>query len=975
MISFLLRKMWKNKWLMLSLLVGNILIIGVAASTPMYSMAIITRMMHQSARLVQVEEGVYPVFTRFRYVFNLADDPVREYEETRDVVIDKVLNTLIVPASNTVRAYTMSNWLIRPASWRQILSTRVNLWAVPYFEENIVLTGGRMPSEFAQDGVIEVLATDMAMFRNDFAVEELMVGSGAYVRIVGVFEIPLESLPFWAMQDIDFESSLFLHENVIRYQIIPYYHQAFNLSATWSTVHDYTLMTAGNVQRYKRGIDQVDDLARATSKWSFEQNYYHLMGEHIERSDEFNLTLILLQIPVYALLAFYIYVVSRKILQQEQNDISVIKSRGASRRQILGIYAGQGLVIGVLSFPAGAAFGMFICHVLGASGGFLYIMQRAPVVVQLSAQALVFGGAAALFSFCAMVLPVIKFSKVGIVEHKRGKGIKKALWQRFFLDVVCLGASIFGLYSFNIQQDLAPPMNDFVDPTMFLISTLFIVGLGLFCLRVFPYIVKLVFFFGRRFMPISLYTAMVRVARSAGEEQFIMIFLVFAMAIGIFNAQTARTINLNTEHEISYLSGADLVFEPAYRDNRASVLIHLRVPPPDGPNLTELIFQDIYIEPYVDFDQIEAFTRVMTAPIPFPVYPPRNRTSVDIQMRRGGVTVQTFPDVNFMAIETQSFGRTVWFRDDILPIHINYYLNVLGQVQNGVLVSSDFRDAGFAVGDVVILHHTYIVPAFPGVPAYPFFDDVPTSPPRPLYWVPFENEAAMIIVGFVDRWPAFVPFERRIADDGYVTTIENSIVIANLGYLLNEWDTHPYQVWARTNTQSNAFFRDFMRDEPISTILHDREEAISRARMEPLVQGTNGVLTVNFVITLIVCFAGFLLYWILSIRERVLQFGIFRAMGMGLRSIIGMLINEQMLITATALIIGAIVGEVSARLFVPLIQLSYTSQIIPLLVVMEVRDYATLFVVMGSMIVVCLVVLISFISRIRIDQALKLGED
>ena len=86
---------------------------------------------------------------------------------------------------------------------------------------------------------------------------------------------------------------------------------------------------------------------------------------------------------------------------------------------------------------------------------------------------------------------------------------------------------------------------------------------------------------------------------------------------------------------------------------------------------------------------------------------------------------------------------------------------------------------------------------------------------------------------------------------------------------------------------------------------------------------------------------------------------------------------ETQIAQLSALIIGGIVGEVSARLFVPLIQLSYTAadQVLPLLVVMQVRDYVNLYGMLGFMIILVLIILSVYVSRIKIHQALKLGED
>jgi putative ABC transport system permease protein len=100
-------------------------------------------------------------------------------------------------------------------------------------------------------------------------------------------------------------------------------------------------------------------------------------------------------------------------------------------------------------------------------------------------------------------------------------------------------------------------------------------------------------------------------------------------------------------------------------------------------------------------------------------------------------------------------------------------------------------------------------------------------------------------------------------------------------------------------------------------------------------------------------------------------------MGMSMRNIIALLVNEQLLITFVAVGIGAFVGEISSRLFVPLIQISYTAdqQVIPLMITTDPQDYINLYGIIGTMIALCLVILGILISRIKVAQALKLGED
>jgi putative ABC transport system permease protein len=146
---------------------------------------------------------------------------------------------------------------------------------------------------------------------------------------------------------------------------------------------------------------------------------------------------------------------------------------------------------------------------------------------------------------------------------------------------------------------------------------------------------------------------------------------------------------------------------------------------------------------------------------------------------------------------------------------------------------------------------------------------------------------------------------------------------------------------------------------------------------DPVLQGTNGILTVGFIVVLLLCSVGFLIYWILSIQSRALQFGIFRAMGMSMREVITMLINEQLFISGLSIAAGAVVGSLAAKLYMPLIQIAYAASdnALPLELISHSSDNVRLFAVIGAVMLVCMVILGGLISRMKIAQALKLGED
>jgi len=961
MINFLIQKIWKNKWMMFCLLVGNVLLIAIAAAAPMYSSATTTRMIRHAMRDIQADQGRYPAVSQLSYDFNDVPATARipTYESARDAWLPEMKDALAVPIPQTVRTYTMTGIQAFPQVRREYPNARrrnMNFFSFTDSEEHIRLIYGRMPSDNVvteviagpsgdmEVSVIELLALEITLYRQNILHGELFRVDNIYdqeagepylyFRVVGIYEIPEESRSFWAIIDFFHPSmDLLLAEGFVQNRILPDYHPDYRLSVMWTNIHDFESMAARRTAQYISGIHSQQELFAARRGLAFNVNYYDVLVAHREKMAAFNITLLVLQMPLYFLLAFYIFVVSRKILQMEQNDVSVLKSRGASRGQIFGIYVMQGIFIGTIAFPAGVMLGTAICRILGASAGFLYLASRTHLQVEITALSLAFGGVAVLFSFLTMILPVIRFSRTAIIEHKLNKSgrSRKPLWERYFLDVICLGVAIYVIYTFNIQQELAPA-GGWIDPMHFIASTLFMTGLGLFCLRLFPYLMRLIFTICRSFLPVSLYASMLRISRSAGEEQFIMIFLVFTMALGIYSAQAARTINLNTEHEIRYLGGADLRFQEHWWDNMEPLVTGWT---------NDIVYSEPSFERFTGFEEVDSLTRVMS----------------DSVTARGGVLGEV-EDVTFMAIEPFTFGEAIWFRDDLLQTHVNHYLNALSQVPDGVLLSVNFMEMGFAVGDRINLEHTRTIPRL-----------------TPLI---IRNTSSFMIAGFVDYWPTYRPQVRVEipGSDGRMIYAEQHLAVVNLGHIRNQWGVWPYEIWMRTNTDNNRFFRDFQQENTIwLTYFRDTSAAVAQARLGPLIQGTNGVLTVNFIVTLLICFTGFLIYWILSIRDRMLQFGVFRALGMSMRSVIRLLINEQLFTTLTALLIGALVGEISARLFVPIIQLAFTDQVIPLLVVMEAGDYVNLYMIMGAMIVMCLGVLITYITRMRIDQALKLGED
>jgi len=138
--------------------------------------------------------------------------------------------------------------------------------------------------------------------------------------------------------------------------------------------------------------------------------------------------------------------------------------------------------------------------------------------------------------------------------------------------------------------------------------------------------------------------------------------------------------------------------------------------------------------------------------------------------------------------------------------------------------------------------------------------------------------------------------------------------------------------------------------------------------------GLNGTLSLGFIVSIIIAFIGFLLFWILTIKSRVLQYGVFRAMGIPLKKLIGILLFEQVLTSGFASFIGIIIGGITSVLFVPLFHLSMEQQL-PFQVIFDPSDERKIYLFVALMLSAGLTILVLLVKKIKIYQAIKLGED
>ncbi|RCW47399.1 ABC transporter permease [Paenibacillus prosopidis] len=954
----IIRKMVQNKWLVASLFIGLVMSVALVSSMPIYSEAVLSRMLVKDLETMQTKKNVYPgsQYSKLFFTKETPEQMNKIFTKVDRYIHNQASASFQIPVQELVTDFQSKTLKIRlendTETNRNKALKSVSLHSFSELEEHIQLTDGRMPAEQPVDGVYEVLVTERALIQYKtvldavFVIDDTKIAGEIKFKPVGVFGKKQDDDPYFRDSDLSELSNSFVISDKLAKQHLLQESRIPLASVGWFFVLDYS----------KLELRYVDDFIQTTYKIhnSMLNNVttYQAVSEtpaletiatYLERAEQLRTLMWSLNVPVLIMLGFYMFMVSNLIADRQKNEIAVLRSRGAARWQVITSYAVEGILLCGIACAVGPLLGVVLTEVLGASNGFLEFVQRVRLPVRLTSESYRYGAIAAVACFVIMLIPIIIATRVTIVGHKQqlARLLKSPLWHKMFLDVIALALAIYGLYTFRKRladlQSLGLNADDLnIDPLQFVVPALFIMGAGLLLLRLYPWVLRIVYWIGKKWWPPSVYATLIQVGRSSTQYQFLMIFLIMTIATGVFSASAARTINNNTEDRIRYGNGAEIVLSSQWVNDAPP-------PPPPGapvqeqttPTQTVVHYLEPAFEPFKTLKGVQNAAKVFT----------KEEASFSVNDGNGAATL--------MGIDTDEFGETTWFRDSLLDYPINDYLNLLASDSQAVLISRTLADQQKVK---------------PGDTIWVGWSDVPQQPFK--------------VYGIIDYFPTFNPNPAiGSVDVSDEETASNApmLIVAHLPRVQVQLALEPYDVWIKLKPEATTadFYEGIKESElPVTSIVNTREELV-QAKNDPFLMALNGILTLGFVLSILVSFIGFLLYWVLSLRGRTLQNGILRAIGLSLKQLIGMLAVEQLLTSGVAVLIGILVGNVASLLYVPNFQIAFnpSSLVPPFKVMFDSGDLMRIYVLVGFMLTFGLGILAYMLSRLRIHQAIKLGED
>ena len=953
LIRFLFRKMWNNRWLTLSALAGLIVAVAFTSSIPMYADGALKRVVAESLKENSQGLPAGTLLVGYQPPGGRADWTA--LKSVDEYISEEVPKRIGFPIESAQKIAALRPTEVVPEDPSKVdasLTRRMTLVSLGGLRDKAEMAGGTWFAERpAPDGTIQAVMFEEALYRLDLHVGDVLLyplygGNNETLRveIVGAFRPADPADPYW-YQGLDallgylFISETALLEDLAERRGIPLQ------SVKWFAAYDLREIKTSQLSPLASALNRIEiEIYKRSSDARVEISFAEMLSEFRRSSIQLQTMLFMLAAPMIAMVFYFITMNARQSLEKQRTDIAVLRSRGASKRQIFIMFLLEGAILGAVSLLAGPLLGWFMAKSIGASSGFLEFVNRKAIPVGFSADSALAALAAVLVAIGAAVIPALVFTRSTIVDYKRNmaRTEKKPFWQKWFLDLALAGVAAYGWYLFSERQLVSFRTGLTTDqlsvqPFLFFVPALAIFAAGLIFLRVFPLMLKLVNWLWGKRMPVPLYLAVTQLSRSSKAYYPLMILLILTIGLGVYNASAARTIGLNAEERIKYRFGTDVVLKTVWEGR--TEFVQPQTPPQGGgggggngggggggggggqparPIPSRIIYSEPPFEVFRTLPGVAHATRVLQAP-----------ANLSVSGRTAGQGV-------VMGIVNTEFPRVAWLRTDMFSVNPVTYMRWLGQVPEGAIISANLAERfGLERGDTV--------QAFINGESIEF-----------------------VVIGIEKYWPTEYPNEAPF-------------VVANLDYIYDQIPMIPYDVWLKMEPDAKV--------APIIPILLENGieiAQISDMRSELIAQGKHpsrggvfGILSLGFFVTVIVTLAGYLLYWFFNLSSRTVQIGVLRAMGLFRRQLTSMLFLEQVFTAGLSIALGFVIGKITSYLFLPFLQTTENTvnQIPPFRVVFSPVDTMRLSVVIGVMMAIGAALLIVHIRRLRVHQAVKLGEE
>ncbi|MEM9954603.1 MAG: ABC transporter permease [Chloroflexota bacterium] len=564
MQQMILLRMWRERRLMIILLVGMCLLTGFLALSPLYVQAI------NAAELETRIESARNVAMRLDVVNDAPmDESVRT--TTNEILGDFTtrIENFETSATSTCGFRYVEGEELTEQTPRTTLTGCYISYSYPNFDDLFTLDDGALPTTGAPNGIVQALITRSLADDSDWDIGERFiygesVSNAITVEIVGIVEpsIP-QSDPFWERQiifnqllvavsaiDVRFDHGFITLEEDFQNFIVP---RQENTQFTWRVQFDRTAINARTLPTLR---PRFNDLSVALQDQfptvELRSSLGDLINTYEQNVTETQRPVTFLSLIVLVPMLYSMVMIATLIQDQQMQEWAMFASRGSSRRQLLFI---QFVTVGILNIMAillGPLLAYGLLVVLSFVGPQANVIELRHIS-NISPTMFGLAGLAGLFLQIVLMLPAWRGATTSLLVLQRAtsRPTVKPLWMRYGVDLLLLFGGIglvIRLYTLTTGDGIITLLDDpsqvlrvlaegdisilLSDPFSLLAPALLLTGLTMLWMRLFPLLMGLLGGIVSRRNDLLLRLALWRLERDPAHYTQMVILLIGTLALG-----------------------------------------------------------------------------------------------------------------------------------------------------------------------------------------------------------------------------------------------------------------------------------------------------------------------------------------------------------------------------------------------------------------------------------------------------------
>ena len=950
------RRLLSHFGLALAVWSGMALAAGMVVSIPVYAEASGYRILLAALAERAIADPLPPFAVVYRY--GGASDPSISWQQY--LLADQLAGNLPaagidLPAPPGVRFAATEKLRVGfpDGAGREVLFARIGF--LSGIERHIQIVDGDLPRPFTGDGPLDVLVSETTAAKNTLLIDDLyrVESTGReprvdiIVRIAGIWRPADADASYW-FQPPSTYSDVFLvpEESFALIANVP--DARFVTLAAWYTAIDGGSVRSSDVERLReRIVTATADIQQRLPGAQLVRSPMEALERHRDQVRVLTVTLALFAVPLLVVIGYFVLQVAGMTVARQQQEMAILRSRGSSRWQVLGLALGEVLLLGAAAWAAGLPLGLLLAHVISWTVSFLrFAPLDAPAPTLLPASpwhAL----ATVLLALPAVVIPALSAAGRTIISYKieRARATRPPLWQRLYLDILLLIPAVYGYQQLRLSGMIGVPGvtvgtdDPFRNPLLLLAPALMVFAGTLVGMRFLPLLLRALAWIAGLLPGVALVTALRFLSRTPGAYGGPALLVALTLALATFTSSMALTLDRHSEERAYYRGAADVrLVYPGAAITSANIAGDREIAPAEtsldlsGGTLgttgeadttpsTAYLF--VPIEEYLLIPGVTGATRVAPGKVDIIVGSARPISGI------------------FYGVDRTTLAAVLadaW-RPDYADESLGALMNRLADYPDAALVSGTFAtQQGLRIGDRFTLAMN---------------DRGQTQ------------NITFTVVGMLRYFPT-------LYDQG------PPFVIGNLDYSFDsQGGLYPYEVWLSLAPDASlqavaaagiGYGLRMIRSTPQTLLDLDLRR--------PERQGLFGLLSVGFLATTVVTVIGFVAYTLLSFQRRLVELGVLRAIGLSTRQLSLLLVFEQTLIVGFGAAPGTLVGILTSWLFIPFLQVrtGVYPETPPFVVQIDWERIALVYGISGGLLAATIVVIVLLLHRMRIFEAVKLGE-